>query len=232
MVRDAHSTEYIVFEGIDGSGKSTQAALFTEHLRDLNYSVRSVREPGGTRLAEKIRSLLLDPEHDIHPFAEFQLFQAARMDLLDNIEQSNADIAVYDRGPLSTWAYQVYGRSSQDDRMTQTFYDLLNEFPSHRTYIFDIDFKTAMSRRAGDQDRMEAEDKAFYHEVIEGYKNPPESMNTTRFDATQSIPALEHKVLSAFLNEQRSTAWRTQPRSPDVQDSAALKPGTIQHHST
>ena len=72
----------ISFEGIDGSGKSTQAKLLLEKLQREGRSVLYVREPGGTDVSERIRSLLLDPEMDMDPFTEMLLFSAARSELV------------------------------------------------------------------------------------------------------------------------------------------------------
>ena len=119
----------ITFEGIDGSGKSTQARMLEEHLRSEGRNVRLVREPGGPPLAECIRSLLLSHDVEISPFAELLLFSAARAQLVrETIRPAlNAgSVVICDRFYESTTAYQGAGRGLADPAW-------LDEFHKHVT---------------------------------------------------------------------------------------------------
>ena len=104
----------ISFEGIDGSGKTTQISSLEKRLKDAGYEVLILREPGGTIFSEKIREILLDANNDISNLSETLLFLAARSDLVrKKIEpnlQNNQSYVICDRFLDSTLAYQSYGR--------------------------------------------------------------------------------------------------------------------------
>ena len=105
---------FITFEGIDFSGKTTQATLLVERLKQLGKDVVFLREPGGTAVSEKIRAILLDRNHlDISTIAEILLFSAARAQLVQEVILPSlraGKIVVCDRFYDSTTAYQGYGR--------------------------------------------------------------------------------------------------------------------------
>ena len=105
---------FITFEGIDFSGKTTQATLLVERLKRSGKEVVFLREPGGTPVSEKIRSILLDKQHlDMNPRAELLLFSAARSQLVRQVilpALEKRSVVVCDRFYDSTTAYQGYGR--------------------------------------------------------------------------------------------------------------------------
>ncbi|MBN2732111.1 MAG: dTMP kinase, partial [Balneolaceae bacterium] len=106
---------FITFEGIDGSGKSTQIALLRNKLLEEGHKVTVFREPGGTEVSEKIRALLLNPDFDIHPVTELLLFSSARAQLISEKVRpllNKNEVVILDRFYDSTTAYQGYGRSS------------------------------------------------------------------------------------------------------------------------
>src|SRR5438046_2406772 len=105
--------KFIVLEGPDKCGKSTQAALLADRLRERGFSVVHTREPGGTSFAEAIRKILLDDSHRVDPLAELLLYEAARAQhtkekLLPALEQGQTVIA--ERYTLATLAYQGFAR--------------------------------------------------------------------------------------------------------------------------
>lgn len=165
---------FISFEGIDGSGKSTQARLLAETLRTLGHSVLLVREPGGTELGEQIRSLLLDPTQHITPRSELLLFSAARAQLVEvSIRPALASgaVVVADRFYDSTTAYQGGGRRIADFGQMESIHAMATDGLSpDLTILVDVDLNTAMARRlAVPDDRMEAEDRSFHERVRHGY---------------------------------------------------------------
>jgi dTMP kinase len=104
---------FIVFEGPDRSGKSTQAKLLTKWLKAKKKKVLLTREPGGTRLSEKIREILLDPKGQIEPLTELFLYETSRAKLTLSIilpALMAGKVVVSDRFTMSTTAYQGYGR--------------------------------------------------------------------------------------------------------------------------
>ncbi len=137
-------TELIVFKGIDGSGKSTQARLFKERLEHIGLETDLDREPGGTDVGERIRNILFNPETDMEPYVELQCMVAARAQLYHKISTSENDVYVTDRGPLSTWAYQVHGHYNGDKNVIEDFHNVHDELdvkPS-MNYTIDISLET------------------------------------------------------------------------------------------
>ena len=104
---------FIVFEGPDRSGKSTQAKLLKKWLEEKKYKVVLTREPGGTKLSENIRKILLDPHSNISPLSELFLYEAARAQHVSDIiapELKKGHVVISDRFTLASIAYQGYGR--------------------------------------------------------------------------------------------------------------------------
>jgi dTMP kinase len=169
------SKMFITFEGIDGSGKSTQLARVAELLP----GAITTKEPGGTPLADRIRAILLDSGSTIDPLAEVLLFAASRRQhTIEVIKPALARGAAVlcDRFTDATLAYQGFGRLLELDRLR-----MLNEWATDAvrpdvTLIYDLPEETgltrARSRNAGaaaDEGRFEAEDIRFYRRVREGY---------------------------------------------------------------
>ena len=163
----------ITFEGIDGSGKSTQARLFQKYLRSLGRSSILLREPGGTDIGEKIRTLLADKNHsDMSPFAELFLFLAARAQITSTVIEpalEQGDDVIMDRFLDSTTAYQGYARNLGIEETA--YLNLLATgglFPDI-TFVIDCDPLTALSRVGVEPDRLESEGIEFMKKVREGF---------------------------------------------------------------
>src|SRR5215831_11841256 len=109
----------ITIEGIDGSGKSTQAQALTGYLRAQGYTVCATREPGGTAVGEQIREILLSSaNHDLRPLTELALMYAARAQHLEQVVRpalARDEIVVSDRFNDASFAYQAYGRELGED---------------------------------------------------------------------------------------------------------------------
>ncbi len=207
----------LTFEGIDGSGKSTQARLLNECLRENDYETLLVREPGGTELSERIRSLLLEPDINVHPTAELLLFSAARAQLVAERIRPALDegrIVICDRFYDSTTAYQGAGRGVADPSWLQSFHRRVTDgLVPDRTFLVELDPKTAQARRddgTTEGDRMEAEDQDFYYRVAKAYdalaKEHPERIR--RLDGHRPINALQATIRSdveALLSEASGT---------------------------
>jgi len=169
----------ISFEGIDGSGKSTQAHRLLDRLGTTAGEIMYVREPGGTEVSERIRDLLLDPELNVLPFAEMLLFSAARAQLvIEKIKPFHArgGVVICDRFFDSTVAYQGGGRGIADTDWLESFQRTVTAgvWPD-RTYLVDISVAAATKRleaRLGvDEfaDRMEQAGPSFFERVRSTY---------------------------------------------------------------
>ncbi len=169
----------ISFEGIDGSGKSTQAELLLSRLEKQGIDVLYVREPGGTAVSERIRSILLDPEAEMDPFTEMLLFSAARSELVRTKVRSvheSGGIVVCDRFFDSTVAYQGGGRQLADPEWLNRFQRAVtDQIVPNRTYLIRVDIETSTRRlenRLGADaaaDRMEQAGTEFFTRVVETY---------------------------------------------------------------
>lgn len=164
----------ITFEGIDGSGKSTQARRLAEALGARGHTVRRVREPGGAELPERVRSLLLDPALAIADRAELLLFSAARAQLVEEIIRpalASGETVIADRFYDSTTAYQGGGRGLADPEWLDAFHGFVTGgLAPARTYLLDVPLEIASERRAGEAaDRMEASGDPFYTRVRMAY---------------------------------------------------------------
>jgi len=192
----------ITFEGIDGSGKSTQARLLADYLQEEGYDTLLVREPGGTELSERVRSILLDSSLNVQPFAELLLFSAARAQLVaERIRPALAEgrIVICDRFYDSTTAYQGAGRGVADPGWLQDFHRrVTGTLVPDRTYLVEVDSETAQARRkeGGEDDRMEAAGRDFYERVARAYARLSEEHpgRFVRLDGRRSIEALHESV--------------------------------------
>ncbi|MDV4167591.1 dTMP kinase [Rhodovulum sp. FJ3] len=152
---------FITFEGIDGSGKSTQARLLAEHLRATGRAVHLTREPGGSTGAEDIRALVLQGDPDRwSPETELLLFTAARRDHLEKTispRVAAGDIVISDRFVDSTRIYQGITRSQLRAEVDQ-LHALMIGREADLTFLIDMDPETGLSRakgRGGAEERFE-----------------------------------------------------------------------------
>lgn len=199
----ASSPVFISFEGIDGSGKSTQARRLASTLRSQGHTVVEVREPGGTFLAESVRTLLLDPASEITPRSELLLFSAARADLVDRVIRpalDRGDVVIADRFFDSTTAYQGVGRGIAEPAWLDRFHAFVTGgLAPERTYLLALAPEAAEARSGarGGSDRMEASGRAFYVRVSEGY-GALAAANPNRFcvmDAMQPPDVVSQAIL-------------------------------------
>ncbi len=164
---------FITFEGIDGCGKTTQLRLAGRFLRKLGFETLALREPGSAPLAERIRKILLDKDLQVADYPELLLYLAARGQLVEEtIAPALADgvIVLCDRFHDSTVAYQGYGR-----RLDLNFIELLRQrvvgkVTPQRTYVFDVDMRTSLSRRKKTPDRLERESELFFKRARAGFR--------------------------------------------------------------
>lgn len=163
---------FVTFEGVDGSGKSTQAELLREWLQNEGREVVVTREPGGTTLGERVRELLLDGE-GMSPWSEAALFTAARAELVDQVIgpalASGADV-VCDRYLDSSLAYQGVARGLGVERVLGFNVDAIRGILPDVTFLLAVDLDEARQRSAAARDRIEREGEAFLSLVDDGYR--------------------------------------------------------------
>jgi len=166
---------FVTFEGVDGSGKSTQAELAAAFLAECGGEVVATREPGGTPLGERIRNLLLDgPE--MTAWAEASLFAAARAELAERVIRpalARDAIVVSDRYVDSSLAYQGVARALGIDRVLELNAAVADLVPT-RTFVLLVDEAVAASRLGRRPDRIEREGAGFRAAVEAGYREVAE----------------------------------------------------------
>lgn len=167
---------FITFEGIEGSGKSKHISQIYNELKDKGYPVILTREPGGTRIGEKVRSIILDPTHpEMDPTAELLLYLAARAQhlhefLLPALRENK--IILCDRFHDSTYAYQGGGRGIDLKIIEPMIESLFQHLKPDLTVLLDLPPKEALERikaRSGELNRIDAESLAFHETVRSNY---------------------------------------------------------------
>ena len=197
----------ITFEGIDGSGKSTQIALLRDKLASNGHSVNVFREPGGTDVSELIRGMLLNPEIEINTVTELLLFSSARSQLVGEKvipALENKEIVILDRFYDSTVAYQGYGRGS----LSLEQIDQINVIASHNiepdfTFYMRLDLEESAKRTAHmSKDRMEQSGEAFFKRVLAGFDELAEkNKRFITIDATKSVSDIHNEIFGYLKSE-------------------------------
>jgi dTMP kinase len=167
---------FITFEGLDGSGKSTQARLLAQHLAAEGREVVPTREPGGTPLGERVREVLLHGDA-MTPWAEAALFAAARAELVARVirpaVERGADV-VCDRYLDSSLAYQGIARGLGVEPVLQLNLAVVEGLLPDRTFVLLVDPEEAEGRSSLAPDRIEREGGKFYAELDRAYRRLPE----------------------------------------------------------
>jgi dTMP kinase len=163
---------FVTFEGLDGSGKSTQVELLRSALEADGASVVITREPGGTRLGERLRELLLDGP-DLSPWAEAALFAAARAELVERVIRpalERGESVVCDRYLDSSLAYQGIARGLGVEPVLSLNLGAVQGLLPDRTFLLLVDPSEGARRAQGDLDRIEREGEGFLAEVDHAYR--------------------------------------------------------------
>ena len=162
---------YLAFEGIDGSGKTTLINELSNKLTKSNVDFKIVREPGGSKLGEGIRELLLSHDYNVEPTSEALLMSASRAQLIQEIVKpaiNNGELVITDRSAYSSVAYQGVGR----DLGYQKIYELndlaIDSFWPEKVILLDIDPKISLSRQKV-ADRIGSGEISFFNKVRDGY---------------------------------------------------------------
>ena len=199
------SGRFIVLDGPDACGKTTQTGLLVEWLQQQGVDVESFREPGGTAIGEKIRQILLNPEHiAMSTAAEVMLYMAARVQLwTEKIAPalSQGKCVVLDRWLSSTCAYQGHAGGFGMDKVAKIAADCLERPWPDLTIILDVDLETAAARLNRDLDRMEQKGDGYHEKVREGFlKLADQRSDLVVVDGSADVEAV-HKVIVETLKK-------------------------------
>ncbi|MHC4657785.1 MAG: dTMP kinase, partial [Planctomycetota bacterium] len=191
---------FVVLDGPDGCGKTTQTKLLVEWLIEQGVGVETFREPGGTAIGEKIRQVLLNPDHiAMSTAAEVMLYMAARVQLWAEKIAPALKVnkcVVLDRWLSSTCAYQGYAGGFGINEVIRIAADSLERPWPDLTIILDVDLKTATSRLKRSLDRIEAKGDGYHQKVREGFLElAGQQENFTVIDATSDIKTVHKNVV-------------------------------------
>jgi len=194
----------IVLEGIDGCGKTTQSRRLVDHLRAEGLTVTPLREPGGTRLGESVRALLLDPATEAEPTAELFGYLTARAQLCAAViapALARGETVVLDRFYHSTLAYQGYGLGLDLDLVRAAIRLAIGGVRIDHAVWIDLDPVVAAQRRArvrAMDDRIEARGLAYLQKVHAGFASLAAAGELQRIDGHRSEDEIAADILRAL----------------------------------
>lgn len=212
---------FLTFEGLDGSGKSTQLRKLSAHLESLGLPVTVTRQPGGTHIGDRIRSLLLDSKTDsIAPMTELGLMFSDRAQAIAEVIRPALEagrVILCDRYTDSTEAYQGGGRQLGSDVVLRLHADLCGGLNPDLTLLLLPDFDRSLARarrrndrtaaRGKDEGRFEKEDEAFHRRVYDQYRAiaAREPQRVAVIDGDRSIAEI-HRQIRALVEEKLHAA--------------------------
>lgn len=202
-MKNRFSGKFIVIDGPDGCGKTTQTKLLVDWLQKHGVAVETFREPGGTAIGEKIRQILLNPEHiAMTTAAEVMLYMAARVQLWQEkiapaLKQNKG--VILDRWLSSTCAYQGYAGGFGSDKVIKIAEDCITKPWPDLTIILDVDLETAAKRLKKDLDRMEQKGDSYHKKVREGFlKLAKGRMNFVVIDAADDVEIIHKQIINTI----------------------------------
>lgn len=199
---------FITMEGTDGSGKTTQIALLKDYLEGIGFSVALAREPGGTKIGEKIREIILDIDNKGMSYAtEALLYSASRSELVKGVimpELKKGNIVLCDRFLDSSLVYQGVGRELGIENIKNINEIATNGLSPDITFFLQLSSASGMLRKKKQKqlDRLEAEKEYFHKRVYYGYEKlvRENSDRIKKIDASESIQCV-HKEIVKNINE-------------------------------
>ncbi len=202
-MKNKFAGKFIVLDGPDGCGKSTQTKLLAQWLTEQKIEVETFRDPGGTDIGEQIRHILLNPQHVVMDTrTELLLYMAARAQLwAEKISPALKEnkCVLLDRWLSSTCAYQGYAGGFGTEKIIKIATDCLERVWPDLTIILDVDLKTASQRLKSQLDRMEQKGPNYHQKVREGFLELAKNRKGfVVIDATKDIETVHKKVLQAI----------------------------------
>lgn len=208
MIERNNNRGYLItIEGPDGSGKSTQIEMLKKYFNDRDYEVVTTREPGGTKISEKIRELILDNENEeMNGICEALLYAASRAQLVEQVLKpaiNEGKIVLCDRFVHSSLVYQGYARELGVNEVLNVNEFALNGLKADITVMIDIPYELGIDRKRKQKklDRLENGGDEFHNKVFNGYQQIVKTMkNVVIIDGTKSIEEI-HKDIVGTLSE-------------------------------
>lgn len=220
---------FVVFEGVEGAGKTTQVRRIADRLSRLGVPHRLVREPGGTELGEHIREIVLDPALEMSAEAELLLVLAARAESVRRLVRpalAAGELVLSDRYELSTFAYQGAGRGLGVER-TREWNRLATEgLVPHLTILLLVGSEVGRARQSGEADRLERERGDFHRAVAAAYEQlaaADETIITIRADGTADET---HDLIWAELSRRWPDRFGNFSASDEFHEAGTVRGGS------
>ena len=202
---------FLTFEGPEASGKSSQILLLKKYLKKNNISFINTREPGGTKIAESLRKLILNVKSDINIEEEILMLMAARSHHINNVilpALEKGKVVISDRFADSTFVYQGYVNKFGIQNAKNLHKNILNNFLPDKTFLFKLSTKLIISRikKRKSKNKYDKLDKNFHDQVNKGYKIIYNKKRFIRIDASKPINQIHKKIIS-HINSLIWTKW-------------------------
>lgn len=194
---------FISFEGPEASGKSSQILLLQKYLTKKKISFITTREPGGTKLAETLRNLILKIKSDINIEEEILMLMAARSHHINNIIKPALDkgsLVISDRFADSTFVYQGYVNNFGIQKAKGLHKNILNNFLPHKTFLFNLSTSKIIARLKNrkSKNKYDKLETNFHDQVNKGYELISKSKRFIKLDASKSITSINKKIIKSI----------------------------------
>jgi dTMP kinase len=190
---------FLVIDGPDGAGKTTQAVRIVDFLRARGDDVVALREPGATPVGEAIRDLLLDADTDVTPLTEMLLYQGARAQVVETVIRpalAQGRTVVLDRYWYSTAAYQAHGLGLDPPSVRRVSAVATGGLEPDHVFFLDVDPEVGLARIDGERDRIEGRPLAYHRRVRDGFLAEARALGgrATVLDATRPVDDLSLEI--------------------------------------
>ena len=192
---------FLTFEGPEASGKSSQIILLEKYLKKNQISFITTREPGGTKIAESLRNLILKVKSDINIEEEILMLMAARSHHINKViipALENNKLVISDRFADSTFVYQGYVNKYGIQNAKNLHKNILNNFLPHKTFLFQLSTKLIISRlkKRKLKNKYDKLSKKFHDQVNQGYKIIYNKKRFINIDASKPINQIHKNIIS------------------------------------
>ena len=194
---------FISFEGPEASGKSSQILLLEKYLIKNKIPFITTREPGGTKLAESLRNLILEIKSDINIEEEILMLMAARSHHINNVIKpalNNGSLVISDRFADSTFVYQGYVNNFGIQKAKNLHKNILNNFLPHKTFLFNLSTSKIIARLKNrkSKNKYDKLERNFHDQVNRGYDLISKNKRFIKIDASKSITSINKQIIKTI----------------------------------
>ena len=194
---------FISFEGPEASGKSSQILLLEKYLTKNNIPFIATREPGGTKLAESLRNLILEIKSDINIEEEILMLMAARSHHINNVIKpalNKGSLVISDRFADSTFVYQGYVNNFGIQKAKKLHKNILNNFLPHKTFLFNLSTSKIIARLKNrkSKNKYDKLERNFHDQVNRGYDLISKNKRFIKIDASKSITSINKQIIKTI----------------------------------